>query len=154
MKHRVWPANDYFDNNKKDHVSFGVGMRFLCWRRVDFSIQCKNELTVNIKFKRHHWAHRWYNRSEFNRQFPQLSIFNSNPEVINLVDVNLFANPVQGCNVDEYDINNDVGGNETNTSNEFTVQNTVIESENTVVSYKDVLGVATELCRIVSEEQT
>ncbi len=127
MKHRVWPANDYFDNNKKDHVSFGVGMRCPCWRRVDFAIQCKHELTVNIKFKRHHWAHQWYNRSEFNRQFSQLSIFNSNPEVIDLVDVNLFANPVQGCNVDEYDINNDVGCNETNTSNEFTVQNTVIK---------------------------
>ena len=23
MKHKVWPANNYFDNNKKDHVSFG-----------------------------------------------------------------------------------------------------------------------------------
>ena len=71
MKHRVWPANDYFDNNKRDHVAFGVGMRCPCWRSVDFSIQCKHDLTVNIKFKRHHWAHRWYNRSEFNRQFPQ-----------------------------------------------------------------------------------
>ena len=58
MKHKVWPANDYFDDNKTDHVAFGVGMRCPCWRRVDFAIQCKHELTVNIKFKRHHWAHR------------------------------------------------------------------------------------------------
>ena len=42
---------------------------------------------------------------------------------------------------------------ETNNSNEFTVQNTVLENANTVVSYKDILGVATDLCRTVSEEQ-
>ena len=126
-------------------------MRCPCWRRVYFAIQCKYELTLNIKLKKHNWAHRWYNRSEFNMQFPQLSTFNTSPEVIDLEDVNRFANPVQGCNVDGYDINNDFVCNETNTSNEFTVQNTVLESENTVVSYKDILGVATELCRTVSE---
>ncbi len=87
-------------------------------------------------------------------QFPQLSIFNNNPEVIDLEDGNLAANPVQGCNVDEYDVNNDVVCIETNNSNVFTVQNTVLESENTIVSYKDILGVATDLCRTVSEEQT
>ena len=52
MKHRVWPANDYFDNNKKDHASFGVEMRCPCWRRVYFAIQCKHELTVNIKLQK------------------------------------------------------------------------------------------------------
>ena len=30
----------------------------------------------------------------------------------------------------------------------------MLENESTVVSYKDILGVATELCRTVSEEQT
>ena len=94
MKHKVWPSNDYFDHTKDDHVSFGVGMRCPCWRRVDFTIQCKHELTVNVQFKKHHWAHRWYNRSEFNRQFPKLSIFNTNPELIDLEDVIDTDNPV------------------------------------------------------------
>ena len=109
---------------------------------------------MNVQFKKHHWAHRWYNRSEFNRQFPQLSIFNTNPEVIDLEDVNHAGNPVQCSNADESDVTSDVVCIETNNSNEFTVQNTVLENANTVVSYKDILGVATDLCRTVSEEQT
>ena len=57
--------------------------------------------------------------------------------------MNHVINPVRGCNQIEYDVNN---------GNEFTVQNTVLESENTVVSYKDILGVATNLCRTVLED--
>ena len=104
--------------------------------------------------KKYYWAYRWYNKSEFNRQFLQLSIFNTNPEVIDLEDVNHTANPVQGCNADESDVNSNAVCIETNNSNEFTVQNTVLENGNTVVLYKDILGVATDLCRTVSEEQT
>ena len=68
--------------------------------------------------------------------------------------MNHAANPVQGSNADESDVNSDVVCIETNYSNEFTAQNTVLENANIVVSYKDILGVATDLCRTVSEEQT
>ena len=49
---------------------------------------------MKLKFK-NHWVHGWYNRSEFNSQFPQLSIFNTNPEVIDLEDVNNDVNHFQ-----------------------------------------------------------
>ena len=51
----MWPANDYFDCEKVDHISFGVGRKCTGWRRVDSDIQRKHELKVNVKFKNIIW---------------------------------------------------------------------------------------------------
>jgi len=51
MVHKVWPANESFDSDNQNHLSFPVGGRCPCWRRIDFNIQCKHELKINPKFK-------------------------------------------------------------------------------------------------------
>ena len=109
---------------------------------------------MNIQFKKDHWAHRWYNRSKFNRQFPQLSIFNRNPEVIDLHNIHDNGYHVQGTDIDDSEDDSEVVCVEDNNIKEFTVHNSLLQNVNTVVSYKDVLGVATDLCRTVSDDQT
>ena len=85
-KYKVWPAGVSFDQNNPDHIVITKGDRCNCWRRIDFDIQCKHEFRINSKFKLNHWSNRWYNRREFNKQFPNLSNFHSHSEVIDIED--------------------------------------------------------------------
>ena len=127
-------------------------MRCPCWIRVDFSIQCKYELTVNIKFKKYHWAHRC-NRREFNSHFSQIYICNTNPNIINIEDVDPDANCNKNSMENDCDVNRGVNCIQNDNSYEFTIQNSILQNENYVVSYKDVLEVAADLCGTISDGQ-
>ena len=82
--HKVWPAGVIFDESDREHIIIKQGERCNCWRRIDYDIQCKHELKINMKFKVGHWGHRWYNRREFNKKYPNLTTFEINPEIIDL----------------------------------------------------------------------
>ena len=159
MKHNVWPANEPFDNNDKNHVSFSVGTRCPCWRRIDFNVQCKHELKINPKFKKHHWGHRWYNRKEYNLQFPSHCDFTTNNEIIS-VDDNDDAYHCTTNNEQSMIPLDSAAGNSSdviNVDNEYkdnTVRNSIIDNVNSNVTYKDVLEIATDLCRTVSDHPT
>ena len=84
LSHKVWPTGVDFDKNDPDHIDIKVGYRCNCWRRVDFDIQCKHELRINPKFKVLDWGHRWLNRREYNKQYPNMSTFETNAEVIDV----------------------------------------------------------------------
>ena len=72
--HKVWSAGVPFDGSDPEHVVIKVVERCNCWCRVDFDIQCKHELKINLKFNVKHWGHRWYNRREFCKKYPNMSI--------------------------------------------------------------------------------
>ena len=156
MVHKVWPANESFDSDNQNHLSFAVGGRCPCWRRIDFNIQCKHELKINPKFKKHHWGHRWYNRKEYNRQFPSHTNFNLHSETITIdendhgdvgltndenITISEHASRTSGSKVINVDYED----------HESTVRNSIIDNYESTVKYKDLVEVATDLCRTVSD---
>ena len=151
---KIWPATESFDNEKDDHVCIKIGERCSCWRRVDFDIQCKHELKLNCKFKKSHWGERWYNRKAFNTHHPDLCTFETNLEIIDIDSIveesnhNINQSMINGISASEAIINVD-----SNDDHNFIVIDSIKESNNSIVTYKDVLGVATELCRTVANDQ-
>ena len=145
LSHKVWPSGIVFDVNNPEHIVIKVGDRCNCWRRVDFDIQYKHELRINLKFKELDWGHRWFNRRQFNRQYPNMSTFETNPEVIE-VDNNIDDNPgdVELICVDNNNSDND---------KDNLVFNSILDKHNSKVTYSDVLEMATDLCRTVSANQ-
>ena len=148
MSHNIWPAAVDFNPSDDEHITIKVGDRCNCWRRVDFDIQCKHELKLSCKFKKEHWGHRWYNRRQFNADFPDMSTFSTNVNVID-VDQTETTNasvailpPVQEEDEVQYLSVED---------SENTVFNLILDRNGTEVTYKDVLEIATDLCRTVSD---
>ena len=138
-------------------MMINVDHRCDCWRRVDFDIQCKHEMKLNLQFKLKHWGHRWYNRREFSKQYPNMSTFGINPEIIDVED---------GCN-DNTSINNSDGEiicldennsddndqqNNSDDNQDTVVFNSILDKHNSKVTYSDVLELATDLCRTVSDD--
>jgi len=149
LAHRVWPAGVPFNENDKEHIVIKVGDRCNCWRRVDFDIQCKHELKLNVKFKENYWGQRWLNRMKYNKLYPEMSTFHSNTEVIEIDN---------SCNNQS---NVSEAGNQVTCGNDRTsegeeeedfVFNTILEKKNSKVTYNDVLEISTDLCRTVSHD--
>ena len=159
--YQVWPAGESFDHDNDDHVIIKRGGRCKCWRRVDFDIQCKHELRIQPKFKIGDWGHRWYNRREFNKHYPNMSTFEVNPEIINIDDtqhdVECNNSNVTGSAIppkfEDSESGNEVIYLETRKMDESVEDkavNSIIENDKSKVSYSDVLELATDLCRTVS----
>ena len=157
LTHCVWPAGSDFDPNDSEHVVIKVGDRCKCWRRVDYNIQCKHELKICGKFKKDHWGHRWYSRREYNAMFPNMCTHNSstNTEINNTTDeppdVNILPPSLSGDHEMAVD-DNCIKEFDNNAVESNTVFNSILDANNSQVTYKDVLEIATDLCRTVSDD--
>ena len=148
--HKVWPAGEQFNANNSEHFVIKIGDRCNCWRRVDFDIQCKHELKINPKFKVLNWGHRWYNRREFNKQYPNLSTFETHPNAT-----------VEGITNDNNNYTDSHSNKDISTTVQSTINNdddeifnTILDKNGSKVTYNDVLEIATDLCRTVSDNPT
>ena len=155
--HMVWPAGVDFNSNDPEHVIIKVGERCNCWRRVDYDIQCKHELKINFKFNLNHWGHRWFNRRQFNSLYPNLSTFDTNPEVIDVESDNDMDNNLHNQDIQPLarESNSQLNRNqnvEVIDVQEDTVFNSILDKHDSKVTYKDVLEIATDLCRTVADD--
>ena len=154
--HKVWPLGEIFDTNCDEHIVIEDGERCKCWRRIDYNIQCKHELKLNPKFEVKHWGHRWLNRKEFNRLYPNMSTFEINPEVINVEeDDGHTRNIDNSTNLNGKESSHSVihlDNDNLNDGVDETICNSIMDEPNSIVTYRDVLEVATDLCRTVSDD--
>ena len=149
QRHNIWPSSETFDPLDEDHIVINVGQRCCCWRRIDFNIQCKHELKINPEFKKEHWGNRWYTRKQFNKLFPNLSTFKTSNEIIDLQeDDNESEKTIHQVVYNPFaiDVDNEVSN--------ITVSNSIIDSQDSNVTYGDIKEVALDLCRTVSADKT
>ena len=157
LTHSIWPAGTEFDPNDSEHVVIKVGDRCSCWRRVDYDIQCKHELKICGKFKKEHWGHRWYSRHAYNAMFPNMCTHNlkNNIPINNHSEEHEEVNLGEASFCEENEIEVDEHSDtafDRNTVESNTVFNSILDANKSQVSYKDVLEIATDLCRTVSED--
>ena len=154
----IWPSNSIVPNDVC--VRIKLGERCNCYNRRAFDGQCKHELRLDPTFKIDHWNERWLQESEYNIKHPSIDIYENIKE----------QNMLQQCE-----------GNSSTTKNtsrikesmcvpnnirtmtevinidlsdeEFVENNLLVDDENAAVNYKDLLDVATELCRTVINDQ-
>ena len=113
------------------------------------------------KFKKEHWGHRWYNRREYNVLYPNMSTHNSN-ENYNIINdiyegndttqnttLNVARLPPNNGMVED---DNDLSIDQEAEGEATTVFNSILDANNSKVGYNDVLEIATDLCRTVSDD--
>ena len=149
----VWPSNRLVLND--DCVRIIVGDRCNCYNRRAFDGQCHHELRLNHTFKMDHWNFRWLQESEYNIEHPSITSYQTlqEPTMLQAYDQNASTNKSTSNLAESIDnehsntiIDIDVS------DEEFVERDSLIENDNSTVNYKDVLDVATELCRTVSND--
>ena len=141
-------------------MRINLGERCTCYNRRAFDGQCKHELRLDPTFKVNHWNQRWLQENEYNIKNPSIDIYENVKEQRMLQLYEGSSSTTQ--NTSTMKESTCVENNITTMTEvidvdlpdeEFVENNLLIDDENAIVNYKDVLDVATELCRTVINDQ-